>query len=239
MLAIRGVSKSFRATGIVLRDVSLDVACGEFVALVGPSGGGKSTLVRCICGLDEPDTGSISIDGKDLDGRAPHSRGVGVVLQDRPLYDHLRVSENLGFPLRVQGASREVVASRVSDVSSLLALDGMGARRASDLSGGERGRVALGRALVLQPSLLLLDEPLAHLDGPLRRQLRETIRSVHEATAATTLLVTHDQHEAWQLADRIAVLIDGSIRQIAAPAELLEAPADEDVADFLGVVPSP
>ena len=186
--------------------VSFDIDDGELVAITGPSGSGKSTLLHCIAGIVNPDRGSILVDDNPMQDRKPHLRSIGIVMQDQPLYEHLSVAENVGFPLRARGESKLEIAQRVSEMLGSLQLSNIANRRASQLSGGERRRVAIGRATIVKPRVLLLDEPLVSLDQELKESIATLIRQVHKEIGATTLFVTHDQTEAKDFGDRVVTM---------------------------------
>jgi thiamine transport system ATP-binding protein len=234
MLRVEEVAVAFGDTR-ALDGVSLELARGEVVTVLGPSGSGKSTLLRVIAGLQRPDRGRVLLDGADLAGVPPHRRGIGLVFQDHALFPHRDVWGNVVFGLRMQRAAGEEIRRRGSEMLTLVGLEGFERRSVSTLSGGERQRVALARALAPGPRVLLLDEPLGSLDRRLRDRLLEDLGDLFERLAVTALYVTHDQAEAFALGDRVAVLRDGRIAQVGAPDELWAAPADEDVARFLGL----
>ncbi len=216
---------------------SLCVADGELLVLVGPSGCGKSTLLRLLAGLEAPTRGVIRIDGRVVNDESPQSRNVAMVFQDYALYPHMTVRENLAFPLRMKRIARADVASRVAKTADLLELGALLDRLPRQLSGGQRQRVAMGRALVREPAAFLLDEPLSNLDAKLRGQVRAEIESLQRRTGATMLYVTHDQVEAMTLGDRVAVLHEGRLQQVATPRGLYEQPANVFVAGFVGSPP--
>ncbi|OLF07193.1 ABC transporter [Actinophytocola xinjiangensis] len=228
-LTVSGLGVSYGDLAAV-SDADLTVADGEVLALLGPSGCGKSTLLRAVAGL-EPATGQVSWDGQDLAGVPVHRRGFGLVFQDGQLFPHRDVAGNVEFGLRMR---RERSPERVAEMLSLVGLDGYGARRVTELSGGEQQRVALARALAPSPRLLLLDEPLSALDRALREQLAVDLARVLRATGATALVVTHDHDEAFTLADRVAVMREGRIRQVGTPDAVWQRPVDERTARFLG-----
>ncbi len=235
-LSIRQVSKSFGRYPAV-RDVSLEVRDGELLALLGPSGSGKTTLLRLIAGLDFPDAGQIAFDGEDVTRTPAEARRFGFVFQQYALFKHLNLNRNISFGLdvmKVRPSPAEITA-KVDDLLKLVELEGQGARYPGQLSGGQRQRVALARALALSPRVLLLDEPFGALDATVRRSLRRELRRIHDATGVTTLFVTHDQEEALELADRVAVLNEGRLEQVGTPAEIQEAPATPFVAGFVGL----
>ncbi|WP_298182927.1 ABC transporter ATP-binding protein [Saccharomonospora sp.] len=220
---------------VAVRDVHLEIADGEVLALLGPSGSGKSTLLRAIAGLESAVTGRVCWDGDDLSGVPVHRRNFGLVFQDGQLFPHRDVAGNIAFGLRMRGVERDAREERVRTLLDLVGLSGYEHRKITALSGGEAQRVALARALAPQPRLLLLDEPLSGLDAELREQLAIEVTELLRRTKTTTLLVTHDQEEAFTLADRIAVLDDGVIRQVGDVLDVWRGPVDQRVARFLGV----
>jgi spermidine/putrescine transport system ATP-binding protein len=215
--------------------ISIEIPAGEFFSLLGPSGCGKTTTLRLIAGFERPTSGRILLDGKDMADTPPHKRNVNTVFQSYALFPHLSVTENVSFGLRFKNLSKEEAARRIEKTLALVRLEGFGNRRPSQLSGGQQQRVALARALVLDPSVLLLDEPLGALDAKLRKALQVELKALQEKVGITFLYVTHDQEEALTMSDRIAVMSDGLIEQIGAPQEVYEEPASAYVADFLGV----
>jgi len=219
----------------ILDEVSLDVADGERLALLGPSGSGKSTALRVVAGLQTPSAGRVLLDGRDVTHVPAHRRGAGLVFQDAALFPHRDVAGNVGFGPRVAGLTEDERRARVSEALELVGLAGTERRDVTTLSGGEAQRVALARALAPRPEVLLLDEPLGALDGPLRRRLQTDLRELFERLELTVVHVTHDVGEAFELGDRVAVLRDGRLAQVATPDELWERPADEWVARFLGM----
>jgi len=218
----------------ILDDVSLELAAGETVAVLGPSGGGKSTLLRVIAGLQPASRGRVVLDGRDLTTVPAHRRGVGLMFQDHALFPHRDVAANVAFGLRMRGASRPEMASRVGECLELVGLAGFDRRDVGSLSGGERQRVALARALAPGPDVLLLDEPLGSLDRALRDRLLDDLVAVIRAAAATVLHVTHDRAEAFAVGERIAVLRDGRLGQVGTPHELWWRPRDEATALLVG-----
>jgi thiamine transport system ATP-binding protein len=214
---------------------TLQVADGETVSVLGPSGCGKSTLLRAVAGLERPAAGRVLLDGSDLANVPPHRRGMGLMFQDGALFPHRDVHGNVAFGLRMDGVPAAEIRSRVSELLELVGLAGMESRSVATLSGGERQRVALARALAPRPSLLLLDEPLASLDGPLRERLLADLETLFDLLRPTVVHVTHDVGEAFALADRVAVMREGRIVQVADPESLWARPADEWVARFLGL----
>jgi multiple sugar transport system ATP-binding protein len=235
-IAFEQVSKRFGAA-VVADDLSLAIADGEFFVILGPSGCGKSTLLHMVAGVEAPASGRIRIGGADVTGLPPQERDVAMVFQSYALYPHLDVAGNLAFPLRSRGVSRRAAHAEAARVAETLGIAALLDKRPAQLSGGQRQRVALGRALVRRPVAFLMDEPLSNLDAALRIELREEIKRVHQAHRITTVYVTHDQEEALALADRIAVLRDGRVRQCDAPAVLYARPADAFVARFVGTPP--
>jgi multiple sugar transport system ATP-binding protein len=232
-LVLQSVRKSFRAVE-VLKDVSLDVAEGEFVVFVGPSGCGKSTLLRIIAGLEEQDSGHVIINGRTVDVAPPAKRGIGMVFQTYALYPHLTVRGNISLALRQEGLPAAEIEKRVDNATAMLRLETLLDRRPAELSGGQRQRVAIGRAIVRQPALLLFDEPLSNLDAALRVSTRIEIAKLHRQLGATIIYVTHDQTEAMTLADRMVILNGGVIEQVGRPLELYHAPSNRFVAGFIG-----
>jgi sulfate transport system ATP-binding protein len=235
-LDIQNVTKTFGGAQ-ALCGVSLTVQKGEFLALLGPSGSGKTTLLRVLAGLEVPDTGALQFQGEDLTLLPARKRGIGMVFQHYALFRHMTLAQNIAFGLharpRPTRPSKDVIAQRVNDLLALVQLQGLEGRYPTQLSGGQRQRVALARALAIEPKLLLLDEPFGALDAKVRRELRVALREIHERTKVTTIFVTHDQEEALALADRVAVLKDGTVEQVDTPTNLVGRPATPFVADFL------
>jgi multiple sugar transport system ATP-binding protein len=234
-IGLSHVSKRFGAVEAV-RDLSLPIASGEFVVLLGPTGAGKTTTLRLIAGLERPDQGAISIDGRDVTREPPAARDVAFVFQQYSLYPHLTVYDNLAFPLRspLRKLSETEIRKQVQEVADLLRISGKLGNRATRLSGGEMQRVAIGRALVRRPSIYLMDEPLSSLDAKLRAELRLEIKRIQLDLGATVLYVTHDQIEAMTMASRIGVIREGSLIQYGTPREIYESPNDLYVAARLG-----
>lgn len=222
-----------------LKGVSLDVRPGEFLALLGPSGSGKTTLLRLIAGLETADSGALTLDDADLACMSPRARRIGMVFQNYALFRHMTVASNIAFGLKAlarrERPDRREIDARVLELLRMIQLEGFGDRYPAQLSGGQKQRVALARALAIQPRVLLLDEPFGALDAKVRADLRRWLRRLHDETGVTTIFVTHDQEEALDLADRVAVLREGRIEQVGTPRELHEAPASAFVFDFLGV----
>jgi sulfate transport system ATP-binding protein len=236
-LKIDNVAKAFGRFP-ALGGVSLDAAEGEFLALLGPSGSGKTTLLRILAGLERPDSGAVTFEGEDFLKLSARERRVGMVFQHYALFRHMTVAQNIAFGLKVrprsQRPSKSAIEARVKDLLRLVQLEGLETRYPAQLSGGQRQRVALARALAIEPRVLLLDEPFGALDAKVRRELRKWLRHVHDETGVTTVFVTHDQEEALDLADRVAILKDGQLVQTGAPQEVYDAPASPFVFDFLG-----
>ncbi|OLP57603.1 ABC transporter [Rhizobium rhizosphaerae] len=232
-LTIKGVSKSF-GTGFAVNDVSLDVEDGELVCLLGPSGSGKSTLLRMIGGFERPSAGEILIDAKDVTRLPPERRPTGMVFQSHALWTHWNVFDNIAFGLRLRRRPRAEIRERVEQALAMVGLADYGQRMTTQLSGGQQQRVALARSLVLEPKILLLDEPFASLDQHLRERLREEVKDIQSRLGITTLFVTHGQDEALALADRIVVMRDGVMEQVAPPDVIYRAPRTEFVASFIG-----
>ena len=217
-----------------LSTVSLDIDDGEFIVLVGPSGCGKTTLLRIVAGLESATEGRVLLDGADISGVRPGDRNIAMVFQNYALFPHLTVAENIGFGLRIRGASKADRRPRVAEAARLLGLEEFLDRRPGELSGGQRQRVAMGRAIVRDPAVFLMDEPLSNLDAKLRVEMRAEISRLQRALAATTIYVTHDQTEAMTMGDRVVVLDRGVVQQVADPAELYERPVNVFVARFIG-----
>jgi sulfate/thiosulfate transport system ATP-binding protein len=238
-IEVRGLRKTF-GRFVVLNDVSLNVASGELVALLGPSGSGKTTLLRIIAGLEAADAGSVILEGEDATARNARDRRVGFVFQHYALFRHMSVFENVAFGLRVRPRANRPdeadIGRRVKQLLELVQLDFMANRRPSELSGGQRQRVALARALAVEPKVLLLDEPFGALDAKVRQELRRWLRRLHDDIHLTSVFVTHDQEEALELADRVAVMNHGVIEQEGTPEEVVERPATPFVISFLGTV---
>ena len=234
-LRIEGAVKRFRPGAAAAVDgVSLEIAAGEFFALLGPSGCGKTTLLRMLAGFERPDNGRILIDGEDMADVPPYRRPVNMMFQSYALFPHMSVAENVGFGLRQDGLPKAERAARVAAMLDLVKLGQLAARKPQQLSGGERQRVALARALAQEPKLVLLDEPLAALDRKLREETRFELVRIQQRVGITFLMVTHDQEEAMSMASRIAVMAAGKVVQVGTPQEIYETPASRFVADFIG-----
>jgi putative spermidine/putrescine transport system ATP-binding protein len=218
----------------VVKDLSLDIAQGEFLVLLGPSGCGKTTTLRMIAGFVEPTSGSVSLAGRDVTTLPPWKRNTGLVFQSYALFPHLSVRQNVGFGLEMRRISSAETRMRVDEALRLVRLDGFGERLPRQLSGGQQQRVALARALAFRPDVLLLDEPLSNLDAKLREEVRVEIRELQQKLGLTTVMVTHDQEEALSMADRLVVMAQGEARQVGTQRDLYERPADRFVASFVG-----
>jgi sulfate/thiosulfate transport system ATP-binding protein len=234
-IEIRSVTKRF-GDFVALEDVSLEVETGSLTALLGPSGSGKSSLLRIVAGLERPDRGSIFLDGSNVTGRPPQDREVGFVFQHYAAFKHMTVRKNIAFGLEIRRRPRAEVRERVDELISLVQLGGLADRYPAQLSGGQRQRMALARALAVEPSVLLLDEPFGALDARVRKELRRWLRRLHDEQHVTTVIVTHDQEEAMDVADRIALMHEGRIQQVGSPRELYDRPANEFVMTFFGPV---
>ena len=235
MISVDAVNKRF-GDYQALQDVTLEVPEGSLTALLGPSGSGKSTLLRVIAGLEAPDTGRVVIGGEDATPLPAQRRGIGFVFQHYAAFKHMTVRENVAFGLRIRKRPKAQIDAKVDELLEIVGLKGHHSRYPSQLSGGQRQRMALARALAIEPRVLLLDEPFGALDAKVRADLREWLRRLHDEVHVTTVLVTHDQEEAMEVADRIAVINEGRLEQIGAPRELYEQPANGFVMSFLGPV---
>ena len=222
------------ASAPTVKDLDLEIADGEFLVLVGPSGCGKSTTLRALAGLEPTSSGRITIDGKDVTNLEPGDRDIAMVFQNYALYPHLTVEENMGFALKLAKLPKAEIKTKVHAAAETLGLTEYLKRKPKDLSGGQRQRVAMGRAIVREPKAFLMDEPLSNLDAKLRVQTRAELASLQQRLGTTTVYVTHDQVEAMTMGDRVAVLKDGELQQVAPPRELYDAPANEFVAGFIG-----
>jgi spermidine/putrescine ABC transporter ATP-binding subunit len=233
LLEVRAVAKRF-GTRDVLKNISLNIASGEFLTLLGESGSGKTTLLRLIAGFEQPAAGEIWMSGERLDTLPPYKRRVNTVFQNYALFPHLDVRDNVAYGLRVQGAPKNEIPRRVGEALNMVKMTEFAGARPSRLSGGQQQRVALARALVNRPQLLLLDEPLSALDANLRKQMQSELKSLQREIGITFLFVTHDQEEAMALSDRIALLRDGALEQVASPREIYAHPATAYTAQFIG-----
>jgi sulfate transport system ATP-binding protein len=234
-ISVRNVSKNF-GDFVALDNVSVDVAEGSLTALLGPSGSGKSTLLRVIAGLEKPDSGTIFISGKNVTDQPPQRREIGFVFQHYAAFKHLTVHDNVAFGLSIRRRPKAEIKERVAELLDLVQLNGLAKRYPSQLSGGQRQRMGLARALAVDPSVLLLDEPFGALDARVRTELRAWLRRLHDETHTTTVIVTHDQEEAMEVADEVVVMNRGIVEQVAGPRELYEHPANEFVMSFVGQV---
>ena len=234
-IEVRNVGKRF-GDFVALEDVSITVGDGALTALLGPSGSGKSTLLRIIAGLEDPDSGEVVIGGEDVTHAPARSRGVGFVFQHYAPFKHMTVHDNVAFGLSVRKRPRDEIGERVNELLGLVRLDGLAGRYPSQLSGGQLQRMALARALAVQPQVLLLDEPFGALDAQVRAELREWLRRLHDEIHVTTVFVTHDQEEAMDVAEQIVVMNAGRIEQAGSPRHLYESPANEFVMSFIGPV---
>ncbi len=235
MIDARDIVKRF-GDFTALDRVSVDVPTGTLTALLGPSGSGKSTLLRVIAGLERPDEGVIHLDGDDVTRLPPQARGVGFVFQHYAAFKHMTVWDNVAFGLKIRRRPRAEIKRRVAELLELVQLTRLGDRYPAQLSGGQRQRMGLARALAVDPKVLLLDEPFGALDARVRKELRVWLRRLHDETHTTTVIVTHDQEEAMEVADRVVVMNAGSIEQIAPPRDLYDHPANEFVMSFVGPV---
>ncbi|MEN8873439.1 MAG: ABC transporter ATP-binding protein [Pacificibacter sp.] len=233
-LTIQNLRKSFGAH-VALSDISVDVASGEFICLLGGSGCGKTTLLRLIAGLETHDSGNILLAGSDLTQTPCHKRNIGMVFQSLALFSHLNVGDNVAYGMRLAGTPKANIQPEVTRLLDMVGLSGMQARAVTSLSGGQRQRVAIARALALQPDLFLMDEPFSALDAALRDQMQEEVKHIQRSLGITTVFVTHDQREAMALADRIVVMNGGLIEQADTPDVLYSQPASRFVAEFIGV----
>ncbi len=236
-LKITNLCKKYEDDFEAVRDFNLEARDGEFIVIVGPSGCGKSTTLRMIAGLEQPSAGSILLDGMAIDHLPPQKRDMAMIFQNYALYENMTAFDNIAFPLKVRGLKKTEIASKVTAVAEILKISELLNRKPGALSGGEKQRVAMGRAIVREPKLFLMDEPLSNLDAKMRFALRKEIRQLQRRTGVTTIYVTHDQGEAMALADRVIVMDHGNIRQIGTPREIYSSPADPFVAAFFGSLP--
>lgn len=229
-----GVSKTYDGVSLAVDNLTLSIAKGEFLTLLGPSGSGKTTALMMLAGFETPTSGEIRLAGRSVRKIPPHHRNIGMVFQNYALFPHMTVVENVGFPLKVRRAGTAQIRRKVADALALVGLSSFAERRPSELSGGQQQRVALSRALVFEPDIVLMDEPLGALDKQLRERLQLEIKRIHAQLGLTVIYVTHDQSEALTLSDRIAVFSDGSVQQVASPADIYERPETSFVAQFIG-----
>jgi sulfate transport system ATP-binding protein len=234
-IEVRGIGKKF-GDFVALEDVDLSVRTGALTALLGPSGGGKSTLLRIIAGLEKPDSGTVEIDGADATRLAPRHRDVGFVFQHYAAFTHLSVYRNVAFGLEIRKRPKDEIRRRVRELLGLVHLEQFADRLPAELSGGQRQRMALARALAVEPKVLLLDEPFGALDAKVRKELRDWLRRLHDEVHVTTVFVTHDQEEALEVSDEIVVINNGRVEQVGSPDDLYDKPANEFVMSFLGPV---
>jgi len=236
IIRIQNVTKVFNRTVTAVDDVSLDIAEGEFFALLGPSGCGKTTLLRMIAGFENPTTGRVVVDGQEMEGVNPNHRPVNMVFQSYAVFPHMTVAKNVAYGLKVTGVSGSEINRLVPEALELVKLGGFEHRMPHQLSGGQQQRVALARALVKKPKVLLLDEPLSALDAKLREAMQIELVNLQKSVGITFIIVTHSQSEALSVADRIAVMKDGQVKQVAGPLELYEKPNSKFCADFIGKI---
>lgn len=232
-ISIRGITKSYGAFK-ALDTVDLEIESGEFLTLLGPSGSGKTTLLMVLAGFTRPSAGHVLIGGNDVTRVPPHKRDLGVVFQNYALFPHMTVGDNVAYPLRMRKAPKSEIAEKVAGALELVQLGHLEDRRTDQLSGGQKQRIALARAVVFEPSILLMDEPLSALDKKLREQMQIEIKHLHERLGISTVYVTHDQREALTMSDRVAVINDGRIAQLGTPEEVYNRPKSAFVADFIG-----
>ena len=228
------VDKSYDGKILVVKDLNLDIAEGEFVTMLWPSGSGKTTCLMMLAGFETPTNGEIYLDSNPISNIPPHKRGIGMVFQNYALFPHMTVYENLAFPLRVRKVSKEDIDKKVDKAMSMVSLSGFENRMPGQLSGGQQQRVAVARALVFDPQVVLMDEPLGALDKNLRESMQYEIKHIHESIGVTVVYVTHDQGDALTMSNRIAVFNDGKVQQLSSPDELYEAPVNSFVAEFIG-----
>jgi putative spermidine/putrescine transport system ATP-binding protein len=233
-ITFEGVRKSYDGANYVVRGLDLLIPQGEFLTLLGPSGSGKTTTLMMLAGFETPTSGTITLDGQRIDGVPPHRRNIGVVFQNYALFPHMTVGENVAFPLKMRGVERSEMAQRVRRALDMVRMDRFETRRPNQLSGGQQQRIALARALVFEPKLVLMDEPLGALDKQLREHMQIEIKHLHARLGVNVVYVTHDQSEALTMSDRIGVFNDGTLQQLAAPATLYDSPANAFVATFIG-----
>jgi putative spermidine/putrescine transport system ATP-binding protein len=234
MVRFENVQKSYDGKSLVVKDLNLDVARGEFLTMLGPSGSGKTTTLMMLAGFEPATHGEIWLSGKPINKIPPHKRGIGMVFQNYALFPHMTVAENLAFPLQVRGMNKPDVEAKVQRALSMVELGSFGNRRPAQLSGGQQQRVAVARALVFDPELILMDEPLGALDKQLREQMQFEIKHIHRSLGVTVVYVTHDQTEALTMSDRVAVFNDGIVQQLSSAEALYDEPENSFVAQFIG-----
>ncbi len=234
MVRFANVQKSYDGETLVVKNLNLDIAKGEFLTMLGPSGSGKTTTLMMLAGFEPATHGEIYLKGRPINNTPPHKRGIGMVFQNYALFPHMTVNENLAFPLQVRNMPKAEVEDRVKKILKLVELPQMGHRRPGQLSGGQQQRIAVARALVFEPDLVLMDEPLGALDKQLREQMQYEIKHIHDRLGVTVVYVTHDQGEALTMSNRIAVFNDGVVQQLSSPDELYERPQNSFVAQFIG-----
>jgi putative spermidine/putrescine transport system ATP-binding protein len=228
------VDKSYDGKLLVVKDLNLDIAEGEFITMLGPSGSGKTTCLMMLAGFETPTNGEIYLDGNPISNIPPHKRGIGMVFQNYALFPHMTVYENLAFPLKVRKFQKDEIDKKVDKALSMVSLSGFEHRMPGQLSGGQQQRVAVARSLVFDPQLVLMDEPLGALDKNLRESMQYEIKHIHESIGVTVVYVTHDQSEALTMSNRIAVFNDGKVQQLSSPDKLYEEPVNSFVAEFIG-----
>ena len=233
-VAFEHVQKSYDGVALVVKDLNLLIAKGEFLTMLGPSGSGKTTCLMLLAGFETATHGEIRLDGRPINQVPPHKRGIGMVFQNYALFPHMTVGENLAFPLEVRGMAREAREAKIRRALDMVQMGGFTSRRPAQLSGGQQQRIALARALVFDPALVLMDEPLGALDKQLREHMQFEIKHLHASLGITVIYVTHDQGEALAMSDRVAVFNDGRIQQLAPPSDLYERPDNSFVAQFIG-----
>ena len=233
-LELKEIKKSFTEGEAVLDNISLEISKGEFITLLGSSGCGKTTTLRIIAGLEQPDAGSVWLDGREVTGLEPNQRDVNTVFQNYALFPHMNVAENIGYGLKLKKVPKSEIRKKVSQMLELVQLEGYEKRKPSELSGGQKQRVAIGKALIRTPKVFLMDEPLSNLDAKLRTQMRMEIKELYKHSDATFVYVTHDQTEAMTLGTKIVVLNNGKIQQASTPKELYNKPSNLFVAQFIG-----
>jgi putative spermidine/putrescine transport system ATP-binding protein len=234
MVRFENVQKSYDGETLVVKNLNLDIAKGEFLTMLGPSGSGKTTTLMMLAGFETATHGEIMLEGRPINQVAPHNRGIGMVFQNYALFPHMTVGENLAFPLEVRGMGKDERETKIKRALDMVQMKGYENRRPAQLSGGQQQRIALARALVFDPKLVLMDEPLGALDKQLREHMQFEIKHLHHRLGVTVIYVTHDQGEALTMSDRIAVFNDGIVQQLATPSDLYERPENSFVAGFIG-----